>query len=133
MGLIQTGDDVRIQFEWVVGAKEHAFQRAQNGLVPLILDLPAPAFKGTPKDLKLGPNVEPLLKGPRAPMMVPSGLENLAPGSTLTCSDKNVPPDNLARLTDGDKDAPTKASSSCAKARNGCKWISAARSSSSPW
>jgi hypothetical protein len=30
---------------------------------------------------------------------------NLAPGSQLTCSDKNVPADILAKITDGDKEA----------------------------
>ena len=34
-------------------------------MVPLALKLPAPAFKGTPKDLQLGPNVEPLSDKPR--------------------------------------------------------------------
>ena len=120
VGLIQTGDGVRIQFEWVVGAKSMPSQRAQNGMVPLILDLPAPAFKGTPKDLKLGPNVEPLSNKPRAPMMVPSGLENLAPGSTVTCSDKNVPTDNLAKLTDGYKDATDQ---SIIFLRKGTQWV----------
>jgi FAD/FMN-containing dehydrogenase len=78
---------------------------AAGDLVPLALKLPAPAFKGTPKDLQLGPNVEPLSDKPRAPMMVPSGLKNIAPASKLTCSDKNVPADSLAKLIDGDKDA----------------------------
>ena len=47
-------------------------------LVPLAIKLPAPAFKGTPKDLQLGPNVEPISDKPRAPMMVPAGLKNIA-------------------------------------------------------
>jgi hypothetical protein len=89
-------------------------------LVPLILDLPTPAFKCTPKDLKLGPNVEPLSDKPRAPMMVPSGLANIAPGSTVTCSDKNVPADNLAKLTDGDKEASDQ---SITFLRKGTQWV----------
>src|SRR5664279_3518778 len=71
---------------------------AAGDMVPLALKLPAPAFKGTPKDLQLGPNVEPLSDKPRAPMMVPSGLKNIALGSKITCSDKNVPADNLAKI-----------------------------------
>jgi hypothetical protein len=78
---------------------------ASGDQVPLAIKLPAPAFKGTPKDLQLGPNVEPLSDKPRPPMMVPAGLKNLAPGSKITCSDKNVPADSLAKITDGDKDA----------------------------
>jgi len=75
------------------------------GLVPLDIKLPAPAFKGTPKDIQLSSYVEPLSDKPRPPMMVPSGLKNLATGSKLTCSDKNVSAEDLAKLTDGDKEA----------------------------
>jgi hypothetical protein len=76
-----------------------------DGMVPLDIKLPAPAFKGTPKDLQVGPNVEPVSDKPRAPMMVPPGLKNIAPRSKVTCSDKNVTAENLAKLTDGDKEA----------------------------
>ena len=93
---------------------------ADGGKVPLVLKLPAPAFKGTPKDLNLGPNVEPLSDKPRPPMMVPPGLKNLAPGSKVTCSDKNVPADSLAKLTDGDKDASDQ---SIIFLRKGTQWV----------
>src|ERR1035441_7776109 len=65
---------------------------AAGDTVPLTIKLPAPAFKGTPKDLQLGPNVEPISDKPRAPMMVPPGLKNIAadPKVKITCSDKNV-------------------------------------------
>jgi len=78
-----------------------------DGMVPLDIKLPPPAFKGTPKDLQVGPNVEPLSDKPRPPMMVPPGLKNLArePQTKVTCSDKNVTAENLAKLTDGDKEA----------------------------
>jgi hypothetical protein len=120
VGSIRTGDDVSILFDWVVAAKSGPSKLTQNGLVPLILDLPTPAFKGTPKDLKLGPNGEPLSDKPRAPMMVPSGLANIAPGSIVTCSDKNVPADNLAKLTDGDKEASDQ---SIIFLRKGTQWV----------
>jgi RNA polymerase sigma factor (sigma-70 family) len=120
VGHIKTGNDVRIKFEWVVGPKKSASLTAQSGLVPLVLDLPTPVFKGTPKDLPLGPNVEPLSDKPRAPMMVPPGLKNLAPDSTVTCSDKNVPADNLAKLTDGDKEASDQ---SIIFLRKGTQWV----------
>jgi hypothetical protein len=78
-----------------------------DGMVPLDIKLPAPAFKGTPKDLQVGPNVEPVSDKPRAPMMVPPGLKNIAadPKVKVTSSDKNVTAENLAKLTDGDKEA----------------------------
>jgi hypothetical protein len=71
---------------------------------PLEIKLPAPAFKGTPKDIKLSDYVEPLMTN-RAAMMVPAGLKNLAPGSKLTASDKNATASTLEKLTDGDKEA----------------------------
>ncbi len=78
---------------------------ADGDQVPLAIKLPPPAFKGTPKDLQLGPNVEPLSDKPRPPMMVPPGLKNVATGSKITSSDKNATSDILAKVTDGDKDA----------------------------
>jgi hypothetical protein len=89
-------------------------------MVPLAIKLPAPAFKGTPKDLQLGPNVEPLSDKPRPPMMVPPGLKNIAPDSKITSSDKNVPADSLAKLTDGDKDASDQ---SIIFLRKGRQWV----------
>ena len=105
VGHIKVGDDVSIKFDWVVAPSSTAANLAQQGLVPLVLELPAPAFKGKPKDLRIGPNVEPLSDKPRAPMMVPPDLQNLAPGSSVTCSDRNISADNLAKITDSDKEA----------------------------
>ncbi|HVM50651.1 MAG TPA: discoidin domain-containing protein [Candidatus Acidoferrum sp.] len=85
-------------------AKDAPAASAQ-GLVPLDIKLPAPAFKGTPKDIQVGPNVEPVSDKPRPLMMVPPGLKNIATGSKITCSDKNATAENLAKLTDGDKEA----------------------------
>jgi hypothetical protein len=73
--------------------------------VPLKLVLPAPAFKGTPKDIEIGPNVEPLSDKPRPPIMVPPGLKNIALGKKVTCGDKNAMATSLAKITDGNKDA----------------------------
>ena len=78
---------------------------ASGDKVPLILKLPPPAFKGTPKDIPLNSYVEPLSDKPRPPMMVPPGLKNLALNSKLTSSDKNATPDVLAKLIDGDKES----------------------------
>ncbi len=90
-----------------------------GNLVPLMLDLPAAAFKGTPKDL-IVTNVEPISDKPRPPMMVPPGLKNVAPGAKLTCSDKNAPADMLAKITDGNKDA---SDDSIIFLRKGTQWV----------
>jgi hypothetical protein len=80
---------------------------AANGdkLVPLNLKLPAPAFVGTPQNVPADADVEPMSTTPRPPLMVPEGLKNLAPGSTISCSDTNVRASGLAKITDGDKQA----------------------------
>ena len=76
-----------------------------DGLVPLVLKLPAAAFKGTPKDLPEGTVVEPLSDKPRPALMVPPGCVNLAAKLKPTSSDTNATPEKLAKLTDGDKEA----------------------------
>jgi hypothetical protein len=93
-----------------------------GGLVPLMLDLPQAAFKGTPKDLKVGPNVEPPPDPakPRPPMMVPAGLKNLALGAKITCSDKNASADMLAKIIDGNKEASDE---SIIFLRKGTQWV----------
>src|SRR5438093_12428936 len=93
---------------------------AGGDLVPLNIKLPAPAFKGTPKDIQLSSYVEPLPDKPRPPFMVPPGLKNLAQGLKPTCSDKNVPADELQKITDGDKE-PSDAS--IVTLRRGTQWV----------
>ena len=88
--------------------------------MPLNLKLPAPAFKGTPKDIPLSSFVEPLSDKPRPPMMVPAGLKNIAPGSKITSSDKNATAEALAKLTDGDKEASEE---SIIYLRKGTQWV----------
>ena len=90
--------------------------------VPLMLKLPAPAFKGTPKEMPPGLNVEPLSDKPRPPMMVPAGLKNIAaePGVKITSSDKNATADTLAKLVDGDKEASEQ---SIIYLRKGTQWV----------
>ncbi|MCU0770830.1 MAG: discoidin domain-containing protein [Verrucomicrobia bacterium] len=72
-------------------------------LEPLILELPAPAFKGTPKDMAVDPEVEPLSDTPRPPMMVPKGLLNLAKGKAVTSS-TGATGATTAQVVDGDKE-----------------------------
>lgn len=95
-------------------------QAGDNDKVPLILKLPAPAFKGTPKDIQLSSYVEPLSDKPRPPMMVPPGLKNIAPAAKLTCSDKNATADTLAKIVDGDKEASEQ---SIIYLRKGTQWV----------
>src|SRR5881296_483013 len=89
----------------LLASKPIAGEPPKEGQVPLEIKLPAPAFKGTPKDIQLSSYVEPLSDKPRPPMMVPAGLKNLAPGKKLTSSDKNATADILEKITDGDKEA----------------------------
>jgi hypothetical protein len=78
---------------------------AAEGLVPLELKLPAPAFKGTPKELPEGMVVEPLSDKPRPPLMVPPGCVNLAAGLVPSCTDSNASAAKLGKITDGHKEA----------------------------
>jgi hypothetical protein len=94
---------------------------AAGALVPLVLSLPNAAFTGTPKDIATNSYTEPYDPDkPRPPIMVPPGLKNIALSSKITCSDKNVPADNLAKLTDGDKEASDQ---SIIFLRKGTQWV----------
>jgi hypothetical protein len=93
---------------------------ADGDQVPLMLKLPAAAFKGTPKDIQLSSFVEPLSDKPRPPMMVPPGLKNVAAGAKVTSSDKNATADALAKVTDGDKEASEQ---SIIYLRKGTQWV----------
>lgn len=74
-------------------------------LVPLDLKLPKPAFKGTPKHVPPGVNLEPPRKGPRPPFLAPKGSRNLAAGKKVTSSDMEPIIGDLKLVTDGDKEA----------------------------
>jgi hypothetical protein len=82
--------------------------RAQNAntndWAPLKLKLPAPVDAGTPKNLPPGSTVE-LNAKPQPPPLMPKDAVNVAPGKKITCSDKNATAGDLAKLTDGDKEA----------------------------
>jgi len=76
-----------------------------EGLVPLELKLPAPAFVGTPSDAPLDTTVEKPSGKPRPPLMVPPGVSNVALHKTVITSDTNQLAENLVKITDGDKEA----------------------------
>ena len=88
--------------------------------VPLLLKLPAPALKGTPKDIPITALIEPPSDKPRPPVLVPPGLKNLAPAAKLTCSDKNATPNLLAKLVDGQKEASDE---NIVSLRKGTQWV----------
>lgn len=94
--------------------------QAADEQVPLQIKLPAPAFKGTPKDIQLSSYVEPLSDKPRPLMMVPPGLKNVAPGKKITCSDKNATASTLEKVLDGDKEATDE---SIIFLRKGTQWV----------
>src|SRR5215813_2235280 len=104
----------------VLACKSSAGDPPKEGLVPLENNLPALAFKGTPKDIQLSSYVEPLSDKPRPPMMVPAGLKNLAPTAKLSSSVTNTSPDSLAKIVDGDKEA---ADSSIMFLRKGTQYV----------
>jgi hypothetical protein len=105
----------------VASVSTGSLKAADSGdMVPLAIKLPAPAFKGTPKDIPLSSFVEPLSDKPRAPMMVPAGLSNIAKGAKVTCSDKNATADALAKVIDGDKEASEE---SIIYLRKGTQWV----------
>lgn len=70
----------------------------------LALKLPAPTLKGTPEDLPVGPNIEPLSDKPRPPFMAPKGVKNVAKDKTVTSSVKPFTGE-VSQLTDGKKEA----------------------------
>lgn len=78
---------------------------ADAKLVPLELKLPKPAFRGTPTNTPPGTNLEPPRKGPRPPLMVPPGCQNVAAGKPVRSSDPEPIIGNLKCVTDGDKEA----------------------------
>jgi hypothetical protein len=104
----------------LMAAQSAAAADSSGEKVPLNIKLPAPAFKGTPKDIQLSAYVEPLSDKPRPPMMVPPGLKNIAQGAKITCSDKNATAEALAKITDGDKEASEQ---SIIYLRKGTQWI----------
>jgi hypothetical protein len=89
-------------------------------LVPLVLKLPAPVFSGTPKAIPKNTTVELTPTKPGPPLMVPKDVVNLAPKAKITCSDKNATRADLAKITDGVKDADTE---NIVLLKKGLQWV----------
>jgi len=77
---------------------------ALGNLVEIDIQLPAPAFRGTPVPLD-EPNVAKPLGKPRGPFLAPKGTINLAVGKPVICSDPAPPSGETDFVTDGDKEA----------------------------
>jgi len=85
--------------------KDEAQPARDPNLVPLELKLPKPAFKGTPKNVPAGTNLEPPRKGPRPEFLVPRGTVNLSKGKPVTSSDNEPIIGEIKFVTDGDNSA----------------------------
>ncbi len=75
-------------------------------MAELKLELPAPRFAGTPRNVPAGTKMNlrpPGVKVP--PLLVPPGVTNLAAGRPVTSSDSEPVIGELAMVTDGDKEA----------------------------
>lgn len=70
----------------------------------LALKLPAPTLKGTPEELPVGPNLEPLPEKPRPPFLTVKGVKNVALGKPVISSVKPFSGE-LSQVTDGKKEA----------------------------
>lgn len=88
-------------------------------LVPLALELPDPAFRGTPKPQD-EPNVEKPLGKPRPPFLAPEGTANLAIAQPVACSDPAPAAGEIDQLTDGEKEA---SDFGYLELRTGSQWV----------
>ena len=87
---------------------------------PLPLKLPKPAFKGTPKNVPAGTNLEKPRKGPRPEFYAPKGAKNIAEGLRVRSSDEEPIIGELEYITDGDKEA---AEGSYVELGPGLQWV----------
>ncbi|MFQ5807914.1 MAG: hypothetical protein ACE5I3_15825, partial [Phycisphaerae bacterium] len=86
-------------------ARPEKQKQGNDKLVPLELKLPKPAFKGTPKHVPPGTNLEKPRKGPRRPFLAPKGTKNVALGKKVASSDTEPIIGEIELVTDGDKEA----------------------------
>jgi hypothetical protein len=74
------------------------------GWVMIKIQMPKPAFAGTPKQVPPNTTVDPKAP-PSWPFAAPEGAKNLALKKPVTSSDENPIIGNLSLVTDGDKEA----------------------------
>jgi hypothetical protein len=77
----------------------------KGDLTPLEIKLPRPAFKGTPKDVPPGTNLEKPRSGPRPAFLAPKGTSNVALNRPVKSSDSDPIIGAIKMVTDGDKEA----------------------------
>lgn len=83
-----------------VAALSLSISFAQDANEPLKIDLPKPKLDGTPVPVKVA-NLEKPVK--REPLLVPTGVTNLAKGKPVTSSDPAPVTGDVAVITDGEK------------------------------
>jgi hypothetical protein len=88
-------------------AQVESEKKGGEELVPLKFKLPKPAFKGTPKHVPPGTNLEKPRTGPRPDFLAPKGTRNVALGMKVTASDTDPIIGEIKLITDGDKEANT--------------------------
>jgi hypothetical protein len=94
---------------------------AQNSdLVPLPIQLPPPAMKGTPQNMPSNTTALPLTDKPVAPFLAPKGVSNVALGKPVTSGDPNLIGGDLKQITDGKKQAYEE---NVVTLRRGLHWI----------
>jgi hypothetical protein len=98
---------------------QEAAKASADELVPLQLKLPPADPVSTPKNAPAGTTVEQTSQ-PQPPLLIPKDAGNVAPGRKISCSDKNVSASELAKLTDGDKEAD---GSSIVLLHKGLQWV----------
>ena len=90
------------------------------GTVKVDIKLPKPAFKGTPKHVPPGANLEKPRKGPRPPFYAPKGTRVISTGRPVTSSDMEPIIGEIKFVTDGDKEAR---SGSYVELGPGTQWV----------
>jgi hypothetical protein len=85
--------------------KKAATKKPMTNLVALKLDLPRPAFIGTPKNIPPGTTVEKPTGKPRPALYVPKGTILLSRGKPVELSDPAPIIGDAAYITDGNKEA----------------------------
>jgi hypothetical protein len=74
------------------------------GMVPLDLQLPKAIYVGTPQNLAEIPNLRPVSKTKRPPMLVPAGTKLLSLHKPVTSSETSPIIGEISYITDGDKE-----------------------------
>lgn len=86
-------------------ADDQKADKPAGDLAPIDLKLPKPAFKGTPKNVPPGTNLEKPRTGPRPAFDAPKGTKLLSAGKPVSSSDSDPITGKLSLITDGDKEA----------------------------